>query len=116
MLFLPRSHLFNHYQSVFAVPVATTLTGPDFPSGNTVVFASENIVPLREKDGNHNNITNYVFIGFSKIFTGGHYLTDVLAGCMVSLAWAGISYMIIETYFVRRNKRRMKNENSREKL
>jgi len=104
LLFLALSHLLNRHRLVFAVPVATTLTGPDFPSGHTVVFASDNIVPLREMGGNHNNITNYVFIGFSRIFTGGHYLTDVLAGCMVSLAWAGISYMTIETYFVRRNK------------
>jgi undecaprenyl-diphosphatase len=103
------------------------LTGPGFPSGHTVVavtlygllaylllptissrFWKWVVIVLA--------VLMMLFIGFSRIFTGGHYLTDVIAGYSVGLAWAGISYMTIETYFVRRNKRRMKNENSREKL
>ncbi len=42
------------------------------------------------------------FIGFSRIFTGGHYLTDILAGYAVGIAWCGIAYMLIETYFQKR--------------
>jgi membrane-associated phospholipid phosphatase len=40
-----------------------------------------------------------VFIGFSRIFTGGHYLTDILAGYAVGIAWSGAAYTLIEIYF-----------------
>jgi len=39
------------------------------------------------------------FIGFSRIFTGGHYLTDILAGYAVGIAWSGMVYTLIEIYF-----------------
>lgn len=40
-----------------------------------------------------------IFIGFSRIFTGGHYLTDILAGYAVGIAWSGAAYTLIEIYF-----------------
>ena len=46
------------------------------------------------------------FVGFSRIFTGGHYLTDILAGYAVGIAWSGVIYTLIEVYF---QKRRMQN-------
>jgi membrane-associated phospholipid phosphatase len=36
------------------------------------------------------------FVGFSRVFTGGHYLTDVLAGYAVGIAWSGVVYTLIE--------------------
>ena len=42
------------------------------------------------------------FVGFTRIFTGGHYLTDVLAGYAVGIAWAGLFYTLVELYFQRR--------------
>jgi undecaprenyl-diphosphatase len=39
------------------------------------------------------------FVGFSRIFTGGHYLTDILAGYAVGIAWSGVAYTLIEVYF-----------------
>lgn len=36
------------------------------------------------------------FVGFTRIFTGGHYLTDVLSGYAVGLAWSGFIYTSIE--------------------
>jgi len=39
------------------------------------------------------------FIGFSRIFTGGHYLTDIISGYAVGIAWSGVAYTLIEIYF-----------------
>jgi undecaprenyl-diphosphatase len=36
------------------------------------------------------------FIGFSRVFTGDHYLTDVLAGYALGLAWGGLVYTTME--------------------
>lgn len=46
-----------------------------------------------------------LFIGFSRIFTGGHYLTDVLAGYALGFAWCGLVYTLIEIYFKNRRSR-----------
>jgi membrane-associated phospholipid phosphatase len=42
------------------------------------------------------------FIGFSRIFTGGHYLTDILSGYAVGIAWSGAAYTLIELYYKRK--------------
>lgn len=46
-----------------------------------------------------------VFVGFSRIFTAGHYLTDVLAGYAVGIAYFGAVYTLIEIYFQKRRDR-----------
>ena len=43
-----------------------------------------------------------VFVGFSRIFTGGHFLTDILAGYAVGIAWSGLAYTLIELYYQKR--------------
>jgi undecaprenyl-diphosphatase len=43
-----------------------------------------------------------LFVGFSRILTGGHYLTDILSGYAVGLAWSGLAYTIIERFFYKR--------------
>jgi undecaprenyl-diphosphatase len=48
------------------------------------------------------------FVGFSRIFTGGHYLTDVLAGYAVGIAWSGAVYTLIELLFQKIMPRRAK--------
>lgn len=45
------------------------------------------------------------FVGFSRVFTGGHYLTDVLAGYAIGIAWFGLAYTLIEVYFKKRRNR-----------
>jgi Membrane-associated phospholipid phosphatase len=43
-----------------------------------------------------------LFDGFSRIFQGSHYLTDVLAGYALGLAWASLVYTLIEGIFIRK--------------
>ena len=50
------------------------------------------------------------FVGFSRVFTGGHYLTDILAGYAVGIAWFGLAYTLIEVYFQKRRNRNVKKE------
>ena len=50
------------------------------------------------------------FVGFSRIFTGGHYLTDILSGYAVGIAWSGAIYTLIELYFQKRRIQNVKKE------
>jgi undecaprenyl-diphosphatase len=43
-----------------------------------------------------------LFSGFSRIFQGSHYLTDVLGGYALGLAWAALVYTLIEGIFIRK--------------
>jgi undecaprenyl-diphosphatase len=43
-----------------------------------------------------------VYIGYSRLFTDGHYLSDVLAGYALGIAWAGLIYTLIERISMRR--------------
>jgi len=49
------------------------------------------------------------FVGFSRVFAGGHYLTDILAGYAVGIAWSGAAYTLIEIYFSKRRSQNVKN-------
>jgi len=50
------------------------------------------------------------FVGFSRIFTAGHYLTDILAGYAVGLAWSAFAYTLIEVVFLKIRSRNVKKE------
>jgi undecaprenyl-diphosphatase len=42
------------------------------------------------------------FGGFSRVFQGGHYLSDVIAGYGWGLAWAGIAFTAVEKIFAQK--------------
>jgi membrane-associated phospholipid phosphatase len=97
-------------------PIQTGLavtTIPSFPSGHTMSaiivygFLAYLLVPRM-----HSYFWKWtiiivsaliiLFIGFSRVFQGGHYLTDVLGGYALGLAWAGLVFLIIENIYWRR--------------
>ena len=39
------------------------------------------------------------FVGLSRLLLGGHYVTDVVAGYAVGLAWVGLTYTLVERLF-----------------
>jgi len=43
------------------------------------------------------------FIGFSRLYLGGHYLTDIVAGYALGLAWAGLVFTLIESLSFKRS-------------
>lgn len=43
-----------------------------------------------------------LFGGYSRIFQGSHYLTDVVGGFALGIAWAVLVYTVIEMVFIRR--------------
>jgi undecaprenyl-diphosphatase len=43
-----------------------------------------------------------LFIGFSRLFEGGHYLTDLIAGYGLGMAWGGLVYTLLEMLTLRR--------------
>lgn len=43
-----------------------------------------------------------LFVGLSRVFQGGHYLTDAIGGYALGMAWAGLVFLIIENVFQRR--------------
>jgi membrane-associated phospholipid phosphatase len=45
-----------------------------------------------------------LFVGFSRLFLGGHYLTDILAGYSLGLAWAALVFTLVERFFLNRRR------------
>lgn len=48
------------------------------------------------------SILTVVYIGYSRTFLGGHYLTDIIAGYALGLAWAALVFTLIERLFLKR--------------
>ena len=121
LLFLATSHIFNRHRPIFAVPVENTLTGPGFPSGHCVIAVTcygllAYLLLPRIKSGFGKfiviaiSVLIVLFIGFSRVFVGGHYPTDAIAGFALGLAWAGVAYTTIERHYARRDKREISKE------
>ncbi|MBS3172322.1 phosphatase PAP2 family protein [Candidatus Woesearchaeota archaeon] len=40
-----------------------------------------------------------IYIGFARLYVGDHYLSDIIAGYAVGIAWSGLAYTSIELLF-----------------
>ncbi len=48
-----------------------------------------------------------IYIGFTRMYLGVHYPTDILAGWLVAIAWVSITTIIIKRIAIRRNIRKL---------
>jgi membrane-associated phospholipid phosphatase len=113
------SFVWNFFVSYFARPRPAEQTGlavrsiPSFPSGHAMSamicygFLAYLLIPKMPSlfwkwTLGISALLLILFDGYSRIFQGSHYLTDVLAGYALGLAWAVLVYTVIELIFVRR--------------
>lgn len=47
-------------------------------------------------------ILTIIYVGYGRMYLGGHYLTDIIAGYSLGLAWAGLVFTLIERIAFRR--------------
>ena len=113
------SVLWNFIIGYFARPRPPEQTGlpittiPSFPSGHAMSalicygFLAYLLVPKMPSRGwkwavGIAALLIVLFDGFSRVFQGNHYLTDVLAGYALGIAWAGLVYTVIERIFIKK--------------
>lgn len=106
-LWLLLANYFDRARPAFDAPIWHTMTAPGFPSGHTISaimcygLLAYLIAPkIRPTWGKAAIIALAVlviiWIAFSRIFIGDHYLTDVLAGLALGIAWSGLVYTAVE--------------------
>ncbi len=110
--------LWNFFINYFARPRPPEQTGlvittiPTFPSGHATgvlicfAFLAYVLVPRMPSPFwkwtlSIVTLLIILFDGFSRIFQANHYLTDVLAGYALGLAWLGLVCTLIEIIFMR---------------
>jgi undecaprenyl-diphosphatase len=106
------TRLFNRPRPSFPVSIEH-LTDPSFPSGHTlnalIIFGliAYLLLPyIRSRMGKTLVIVGVLvmvlYVGFGRLFADGHYLTDVLAGYAIGLAWAALVATVVDWWFFRR--------------
>jgi len=94
-----------------AQQIGIAVTDPSFPSGHTISavlcygFLAYLFIPRMPSlfwkwVVGIAAILTMVFIGFSRVYLGGHYMTDIIAGYALGLAWAVLVFTLIETLFL----------------
>ena len=98
---------FNRSRPVFSDPVWHQMTAPSFPSGHVFgavlcygLLAYLIVPKLSSRFWKAVVIALAVliilYVGFSRLFVGDHYPSDILAGYGLGLAWGGFVYTSVE--------------------
>ena len=106
-IWLALSNYFSRPRPIFETPVWHQMTAPSFPSGHSisavmcyglVAYLLAPRIPTRFWKAAVIILAALIilYVGFSRVFIGDHYLTDVLAGYALGVAWAGLVYTSIE--------------------
>lgn len=109
-IFLILTPIFNRARPQFEVRIWEVVHYQSFPSGHVIStvtcygLLAYLIVPkISSRFWKATMISVTVlliaFIGFSRLYTGDHYLTDVLAGYALGIGWAGFVYTSLELLF-----------------
>ncbi len=112
-IWLILSNYYHRPRPAFEVPVWHVMTSPGFPSGHTIsavmcfgllaylllprilsYFWKAAVIVI--------SILIMFYIGYSRLFVGDHYLSDVLAGYALGIAWSGLAYTLVELIFKKR--------------
>jgi undecaprenyl-diphosphatase len=111
LLFLLLAHTFDRPRPI-ADPRVEGL--PGFPSGHAVaVVASYGLLlyffipKMASRAVKVCVIAGVCFVAlyvlYSRAFEGGHYPTDLVAGCAVGIAWSGLAHTVVELIFRKRS-------------
>jgi undecaprenyl-diphosphatase len=106
-IWLVLSAYYDRARPVFDVAVWHHMTEPGFPSGHSIAavmcfgLLAYLIVPkMPSRFWKAVVIVTaglvILFIGYSRLFVGDHYLTDVLAGYALGVALCGLVYTLVE--------------------
>lgn len=110
LLFRLLSNIFDRPRPVFESQIWQIHDIPGFPSGHaSAVVAGYGLmayflVPkISSSLGKATVIASALvvalYVGFSRIFVGHHFLTDLVAGYAMGIAWSGLAYTLIELIF-----------------
>jgi undecaprenyl-diphosphatase len=106
-IWLYLSAYFNRPRPLFEIPVWHQMTAPGFPSGHSIsAVMCYGLLAYLLAPRVHSRLGKalvivvavlvILFIGYSRIFVGDHYPTDVLAGYALGIAWSGFVYTLVE--------------------
>src|SRR5512143_1665874 len=121
-IWLALSQYYDRARPVFDVAVWHQMTEPGFPSGHSIAavmcfgLLAYLIVPkISSRFWKAVVIVTagliILYIGYSRLFVGDHYLTDVLAGYALGIAWSGLVYTLVEVFAKNRQKRQNARRN-----
>ena len=110
------SQYYGRPRPIFDVAVWHQMTSPGFPSGHSIsavmcygLIAYLLVPKIRSHAWKAACIFSMLliilFIGYSRILVGDHYLSDVLAGYTLGLAWTGLVFTSIELIYKKRMNR-----------